>query len=320
MLKRLLVASGAAAFLLWPHSAAAQQNQQAFTVTVCGTPPSGFGPTGSYQAGGWYPLTQDTTGTLCTAGGGGGGGGNVTIVSPLGTQTVGASVAVTDLSLQPGGSALTAIQAGTAATGPGNTPTSAVLFGGQDSVASTTFDPVTIQHSTNGLQVYLAGGVAQPITGYDSGQVTATATPANSSHAAGTSNGGLFSLSFFRTNGNSGEIGNLMWISTNGSTGSLVIRLWQKNPTSTTCTDNSPFVGSITDDVNLVVPPFTITPAAPGSVTGDAKTYASYQFTPPLSALNGSSNTTLYACAVNVATNTADNNHAVYIGVSGAQN
>lgn len=157
------------------------------------------------------------------------------------------------------------------------------------------------------------------VVGYDSGMVTATATPANSSHAAGTSIGGLFSVSFFRVSGGSGEVGNLMWISSGGSTGALVVRLWQKNPSGTTCTDNSAYAGSATDDANLIIPPFTITPSAPAVTTGDAKTYATYQFTPPLSATNASSNTTLYACVTTVATDTADQNQAVRLGVSGPQ-
>lgn len=48
----------------------------------------------NYPVGQARTLTQDQTGTLCTAGGGGGGG-NVVITAPLGSQTAAASVATT---------------------------------------------------------------------------------------------------------------------------------------------------------------------------------------------------------------------------------
>lgn len=110
---------------------------------------------------------------------------------------------------------------------------------------------------------------------FDSGAVSATATPANSSHAAGVSVGGLFAVPVARTVGGSGIITNFNYKSTGGSTGALVARIWQKNPTGTTCTDNSAFVDIDTDDANLITSPMTITPAAPAAVTGDAATYVS---------------------------------------------
>lgn len=50
---------------------AAAQTTSATVVAACGTPPA------TYPAGANRALTQDTTGTLCTAAGGGGGGGAV---------------------------------------------------------------------------------------------------------------------------------------------------------------------------------------------------------------------------------------------------
>lgn len=57
----------------------------ATVVPACGTPPS------TYASGQNRPVTQDTTGTLCSASGGGGGG-NVTIVAPLGSKVSAQSV------------------------------------------------------------------------------------------------------------------------------------------------------------------------------------------------------------------------------------
>lgn len=55
--------------------AAAQATAQAVVLTTCGTNPT------TYTAGQARPITQDTTGTLCSQSGGGGGGGNVNVVS-----------------------------------------------------------------------------------------------------------------------------------------------------------------------------------------------------------------------------------------------
>lgn len=164
-------------------------------------------------------------------------------------------------------------------------------------------------------------GVAANVGGYDSGPVTATATPANSSHAAGVSVGGLLSLTVARTNGGSGIVTNFGFKSTGGSTGSYVVRLWDKSPASTTCTDNTAFAGSETDDANLLTPPFTITPAAPGSTTGDAFTYAGVTVvTWDYKNADTSPSQNLYACLVTVSTDTADENKLVRVMLSGPQN
>lgn len=168
----------------------------------------------------------------------------------------------------------------------------------------------------------LGEAVTPTVAGFDSGSAPVQmATPANSSHAAGTSVGGLFTLPAARIAGGQGEIGNLLWRSVGGSTGVLVIRIWDVSPAATTCTDNTAFVGSATDDKHLVATPFSITPAAPGSTTGDASTYATKAFTPPASFANQDSTPTpnIYVCAVTVATDTADENHAVYVDTTGPQ-
>lgn len=160
------------------------------------------------------------------------------------------------------------------------------------------------------------------VGGFDSGSFPIqTATPANSSHSAGTSVGGLFSIPIGRTNGGGGDVQNVIWTSTGGSAGQLLIRMWDKNPTGTTCTDNTAFAESATDDQHLIFNPFTITPAAPASTTGDTNTYGYYAFTPPLSFRNqdGTASKNVYLCAVTVSTDTADENKAVYANAMGAQ-
>jgi len=155
---------------------------------------------------------------------------------------------------------------------------------------------------------------------FDSGPVSATATPANSSHAAGTSVGGLFSIPVARVVGGSGIITNLNYKSTGGSTGALAVRIWQKNPTNTTCTDNTAFAGSDTDDAQLITPPLSITPAAPASLTGDTATYASISSVSWDYNKVGDTTQNIYVCLVTVATDTADQNHLVRVQLSGPQN
>ncbi len=175
---------------------------------------------------------------------------------------------------------------------------------------------------TNPLPVTLESGSASLgyVGGYDSGAATATATPANSSHAAGQSIGGLFSVAIARTNGGSGIVTQFLWKSTNGSTGSAVVRIWQKSPANTTCTDNSAFVGSDTDDAFLITTPFTITPVAPAVTTGDAATYAAQPALWDYKNVDTSPGTNLYVCVVTVATDTADDNKLVRVTMSGPQN
>jgi len=161
------------------------------------------------------------------------------------------------------------------------------------------------------------------VGGFDSGSSPVQfATPANSSHAAGVSVGGLFSVPIARTNGGSGGVGNLLFTSSGGSVGSYVVRMWDKNPAATTCTDNSAFAGSNTDNQHLIADPFTITPSAPAVTTGDTNTYTQTSFVPPLSFLNQDTSISknIYICVVTVATDTADENKPVYVTATGYQN
>jgi len=157
----------------------------------------------------------------------------------------------------------------------------------------------------------------------DSGPITGTGTVNSSSHAAGSSVGGLIAIPV----GYAGIITNFMWQSPNGSTGVLVVRIWAWKPTGTTCTDQTAFVSSATDDKHLITPPFSVTPAAPGVTTGDAKTYGSVtqvtwdysnQDNPNLNSTAPSNN--LYVCAVTVATDTVDESSTVVAMLSGPNN
>lgn len=159
------------------------------------------------------------------------------------------------------------------------------------------------------------------VSGFESGPIQATATPANSSHAAGTSVGGLFTLSVARINGGSGIITNFSFTSSGASTLAYTVRVWDKSPAATTCTDNSAFAGSLADDANLITPPFTITPFTPVAVTGDANSYAGLsQLSWDYANADSSPGKNLYVCVVTSATDTVDQNKAVYVKMSGPQN
>lgn len=184
--------------------------------------------------------------------------------------------------------------------------------------------PVTVDQNGNLCGSQSGGGpgtVTGNVGGYDSGSApNQTATPNSSSHAAGSSVGGLFSIPIARTNGGSGIITTLYWVSTGGATTQLQVRLWDKNPSGTTCTDQVAFVENATDDVHLLAPPFTMTPAAPTGTTGDTNTYAVVQgLTFTFKNQDTTPGKNVYACVQTLATDTADESHAVYINLTGVQ-
>ncbi len=173
--------------------------------------------------------------------------------------------------------------------------------------------------------IALAGPALAQIQGpggsYDSGSSPVqTATPNNSSHAAGSSVGGLFSIPIARINGGSGIITSFYWASSGGAVTQLLVRLWDVKPASTTCTDQVAYAGNATDDTHLIAQPFTVTPAAPAVTTGDAKTYAGLGGL-TLSYKNQDTSPTknVYACVTTVTTDTADQNNPVYINLTGIQ-
>ncbi len=172
----------------------------------------------------------------------------------------------------------------------------------------------------SGLAV--AATVNVTTSGFDSGPVQVTSPTLNAgSYSAGMSLGGLFSVAIARTNGGSGGLALIGYKSTAGSTGQVVFRIWQKNPAGTTCTDHTAFVGSATDDAQLLIAPFALTPAAPAVTTGDAATYA-VLLPGRLSFVNSdtSPGKNLYVCVLTVATDTADESSTVAVRLSGDLN
>ena len=180
---------------------------------------------------------------------------------------------------------------------------------------------ITQVSPTNPLPVTGGLGGLGNVGGYDSGSSPIqTATPANSSHAAGVSIGGLFSIPIARTNGGSGIATTLYWTSTGGAVTQLLVRLWDKNPTNTTCTDNTAFAESATDDQHLLITPFTMTPAAPVNTTGDTNTYITVAgLTLSFKNQDAVATKNVYACVLTTSTDTADENKAVYINLTGVQ-
>ena len=164
---------------------------------------------------------------------------------------------------------------------------------------------------------------ANPLpSGLDSGSSPwQTVTPANSSHAAGTSVGGLFSVPMARSIGGSGIITNVMLKSVGGSTGTYLVRLWDVKPVNSTCTDNTAFAGSAVDDEHLVAIPFSLTAAAPANTTGDSSTYASSTgLTIDYRNQDAVATKNVYACLVTTATDTSDDGAAIYLNLTGTQN
>lgn len=166
---------------------------------------------------------------------------------------------------------------------------------------------------------------------YDSGPIWVSATPANASHAAGTSLGGLFTVPLARQSGGSGINTNFGYNSSGASTGPAIVRIWSRKPTATTCTDNVAFARSSIDDAWLIVPPFSITPAANAVTTGDATTWASLtivtwdyknqdsQIPAAPNFNNVAPSVNMYVCVQTVGVDTADQNLPVSVMLSGPQ-
>ena len=183
----------------------------------------------------------------------------------------------------------------------------------------------------------------QPVTGFEAGPSAVVGTPANSSHAAGTVVGPTGNLAPFTNSATVGTNQSGLFVvpvirsgainpsviitqfaltSNGGSTGAYVVRMWSRLPINTTCIDNTAFAGNFaTDDQYLITPPFSVTPAAPSSTTGDSSTYASLtvQTYDLLNAdIPGTRN--LYVCLQTVSPDTADENKPIRVMVSGPQN
>ena len=180
--------------------------------------------------------------------------------------------------------------------------------------------------ATNPL--YVTGNVG----GFESGTAPVqTATPANSSHAAGVSVGGLFSVPMLRTAGGGGLLEYIPVMSVGGDTPTLQVRVWDRKPTNSNfaCTDGSAYAdgsgstgGTVGADQSHMLPgcPQSVTLAAPTNTTGDAKTYGTISLLPPISVLNQDSTPTknIYVCLVATTTYTPGG-AAYYVNAIGPQ-
>lgn len=164
---------------------------------------------------------------------------------------------------------------------------------------------------------------------YDSGPITQSAMTNNSSHAAGSSVGGLFTVPLARGPGGSGILTSVFWRSTGGATTQLLFRIWARNPVNTTCNDQQAFASNAEDDDWLIGIPFTATPAAPASTVGDSSTYATatgltldYKNSDNISSIGNNTppSQNVYVCVLTTATDTADQNNEVTLTLSGPQN
>lgn len=148
-----------------PHVAGAATSS-AVVVATCGTPPV------TYTAGQTFPLTQDTTGTLCAQSGGGGGSGTVTSVSVVTANGVSGTVAnpttTPAITLVLGAITPTSVNGNTITTGTGT---------------------LTLGSATLSLPVSVANGGTALASGTSGGILGYTATGTLASSAALTANG-----------------------------------------------------------------------------------------------------------------------------------
>ena len=177
---------------------------------------------------------------------------------------------------------------------------------------------------------YLTNAAGAPNCVYanfgDSGPVSVS-VPVVGTHSTGSSVGGLIAIPFGQYPGNGGIITNFLWKSINGDATAKVGRLWSAKPVNTTCTDGTAFAGSDTDDAYLIGPgPFSFTPAAPATATGDSSTYASvtgvtWDFRNGDSVQSGGNgiptSQNVYLCVIAGASDTVDVGHNVRVILSG---
>lgn len=160
------------------------------------------------------------------------------------------------------------------------------------------------------LLALVCAGPALAQSSLDTGSSTVQSfTAANASHVAGkgvgaqtaTALGALLSFPVARAPGGSGLVLQLQVISAGGDTPTLQVRMWDVQPANSTCEDNTSYVSSAADDSHLITPVFSLSAlAAPTNTQGDAKTYASVSWTPPLSFRNQDATRTnnVYVCLV----------------------
>ena len=155
-----------------------------------------------------------------------------------------------------------------------------------------------------------SSGAPLYVTGGESGTAPVqTATPANASHAAGQSVGGLFSIPMLPTAGGGGLLEYIPIMSVGGDPAALQVRAWDRKPTNSAfaCTDNAAYAdgsgstgGTVGADQSHMLPGFpqSVTLAIPANTTGDAKSYGTITLSPPISVKNqdGTPTTNIYVC------------------------
>jgi hypothetical protein len=179
--------------------------------------------------------------------------------------------------------------------------------------------------TTIGAYAQQQGTTGLPISEPYSGAVAVAAAVNSSSHAQGTSLGGLITVPIATRGGGGGALTGISWTSPGGATVAILIRIWQRLPANTTCTDNTAYVGSSVDDKWLVTPPLAVTPAVVAPNTGDAKTYGNVSFSANGAGLSFKNSdivatNNLYVCVVTNATDTADQSSSPWITLSGILN
>ena len=184
------------------------------------------------------------------------------------------------------------------------------------------------------LCVHPANTSAAPlyVAGNESGTAPVqTATPANASHAAGQSVGGLFTIPMLRVAGGGGLLEYIPIMSVGGDPAPLQVSVWDRKPTNSNfaCTDNSAYAdgsgstgGTVGADQSHMLPGFpqSVTLAVPAQTTGDAKSYGVVTLLPPISVKNqdATPSVNLYVCLKAASTYTPGG-AAYYVNAIGPQ-
>ena len=170
------------------------------------------------------------------------------------------------------------------------------------------------------------------VAGNESGTAPVqTATPANASHTAGQSVGGLFTIPMLRVAGGGGLLEYIPIMSVGGDPAPLQVSVWDRMPTNSNfaCTDNSAYAdgsgstgGTVGADQSHMLPGFpqSVTLAVPAQTTGDAKSYGWLRCLPPISVKNqdGTPSVNLYVCLKATSTYTPGG-AAYYVNAIGPQ-
>lgn len=120
-------------------------------------------------------------------------------------------------------------------------------------------------------------------------------------YSAGYSEGGLLTVPVARTAGGTGLVDLISLRNANGATNQVYVYLYDKNPSTSTCTDHTTFSETAADAVYRIVPPISLTlGGAPGA--WDTKTTASLQnAVMNFKNQDGTPTINIYACIVTAA-------------------